>query len=184
MAWLCTLGPIQADFSIPSVTFSHPDTSMTLRGDPTSQPIHTTFHQLKQLIHTNFISSLHLMILQPTNSTTNTKQHNPLVLGDLPFDINPQLSDLLHKYPTIFHSQSGIPPTRPHDHNISLLPNTPPVNLKPCCYLHSQKEAMTFIIEDMLRHGTIIPSNSPFSSLVLLVKKNMAHGAFVWIIAP
>lgn len=171
MAWLHTLGPIQANFSTPSITFAHNDTSMTLQGDPTSQPNHTTFHQLKHLIHSNTISSLHLLIFQPTNSITNTKQHNPLVFGDLPPDINPQLSDILHKYPIFLNSQSGLPSTRPHDHHINLIPNTPPINLKPYYYPHSQKEAMTSIIEDMLREKTIIPSNNPFSSPVLLVKK-------------
>ncbi|XP_058757457.1 uncharacterized protein LOC131630720 [Vicia villosa] len=122
MAWLRTLGPIQADFSIPSLTFTHETHHITLKGDSNTHPIPTTFHQLKHLIHTNS-----------------------------PID--------------------GLPPPRPHDHHIPLLPNTPPINVKPYRYPHSQKTAMTSIIKDMLKEGTIKPSHSPFSSPVLLVKK-------------
>lgn len=44
MDWLRTLGPIQADFSIPSLTFQHHTKPITLIGDPNSFPTHTTFH--------------------------------------------------------------------------------------------------------------------------------------------
>lgn len=71
MVWLRTLGPIQADFTIPSLTFSHNETSITIKGDPKSQPTHTNFHQIFQLIHTNSIASLHLMTFQTADPQTN-----------------------------------------------------------------------------------------------------------------
>ncbi|XP_058775850.1 uncharacterized protein LOC131650137 [Vicia villosa] len=169
MAWLRTLGTIQADFSIPSITFNHNNASMTLEGDSASLPQHTTFHQFKQLVHQDSISSLHLMFLQPTQTQNSVPPPNLKV--NLPDNTHPQISTLLHKYPTIFQNQTRFPPPRPHDHQIPLLPNTAPINVKPYRYPHSQKTAMTTIISDMLKEGLIVPSHSPFSSPVLLVKK-------------
>ncbi|XP_058766771.1 uncharacterized protein LOC131640391 [Vicia villosa] len=170
MAWLRTLGPIQADFSIPSLTFSHQTNQITLKGDPNIHPSHTTFHQLKHLIHTNSVASFHLMIFQPTEPPKTTFD-KPEPLFTIPPDLHPNIKSLLQKYQTIFQRPEGLPPTRPHDHHIPLFPNTPPINVKPYRYPHSQKTAMTTIIQDMLKEGIITPSHSPFSSPVLLVKK-------------
>ncbi|XP_058752398.1 uncharacterized protein LOC131625563 [Vicia villosa] len=169
MAWLRTLGTIQADFSIPSITFNHNNSPMTLQGDSATLPKHTTFHQFKQLVHQDSIASLHLMIFHP--SPTSIPHTEPHPLQNLPKDTPPQLAKLLHKFSKIFQPHLGLPPPRPHDHHINLLPNTAPVNVKPYRYPHSQKTAMTTIIDDMLKEGLITPSHSPFSSPVLLVKK-------------
>ncbi|XP_058742330.1 uncharacterized protein LOC131614797 [Vicia villosa] len=170
MAWLRTLGPLQADFSIPSISFNHKKNNITLKGDPTAHPTHTTFHQLKHLIHTNSVASFHLMIFQNHEPTPNSlSTDDPLFKP--PQTLQPEIQTLLSNYQNIFHPQEGLPPNRPHDHHIPLLPNTPPINVKPYRYPHSQKTAMTTIIQDMLKEGIIKPSHSPFSSPVLLVKK-------------
>ncbi|XP_058784831.1 uncharacterized protein LOC131659692 [Vicia villosa] len=169
MAWLRTLGPIQADFSVPSITFNHENYPMTIQGDSFSSPQQTTFHQLKQLVHQNSIASLHLMLFQPSSTSLATPHPNPL--ENLPTNTHPQLSNLLYKFSKIFQSHVGLPPSRTHDHHITLIPNTTPINVKPYRYPHSQKTAMTTIIDDMLKEGLIKPSHSPFSSPVLLVKK-------------
>ncbi|XP_058746621.1 uncharacterized protein LOC131619549 [Vicia villosa] len=170
MAWLRTLGPLQADFSIPSISFTHHNNLITLKGDPTAHPAHTTYHQLKHLIHTNFVASFHLMFFQNQNPDPLTP--NPLdTLPNPTKTLSPKIQTLLTKYKTIFQPQEGLPPARPHDHHIPLFPNTPPINVKPYRYPHSQKTAMSSIIQDMLQEGIIIPSRSPFSSPVLLVKK-------------
>ncbi|XP_058783964.1 uncharacterized protein LOC131658715 [Vicia villosa] len=168
MAWLRTLGTIQADFSIPSITFTHNNSPITLQGDSASLPTPATFHQLKHLLHQDSIASLHLMFLQTTPTLPPPEPHP---LATLPKDTNPKLSNLLHKYLPIFQPHTGLPPPRPHDHHINLFPNTAPINVKPYRYPHYQKTAMTTIIDDMLKEGTIVPSQSPFSSPVLLVKK-------------
>jgi hypothetical protein len=99
------------------------------------------------MVHTNVVVSFHLLAFHLIQDTTPViESHN--------FNHSPQLH--------------GLPPSRPHDHHIPLLPNTTLVNVKPYCYPHSQKEAMTSIIHDMLREGTIIPTTSPFSSPVFL----------------
>ncbi|XP_058766993.1 uncharacterized protein LOC131640630 [Vicia villosa] len=167
MAWLRTLGPIQADFSIPSLTFQYLTKPITLTGDPNTYPTHTSFHQLKQLIHTDAVASFHLLLMEPTNAKLHFPEQEPHELKPL----SPQITQLLTKFQNIFQQPKGLPPQRTHDHHINLLPNTSPINVKPYRYPHSKKDAMTTLIQQMLEEGTIVPSTSPFSSPVLLVKK-------------
>ncbi|XP_058757922.1 uncharacterized protein LOC131631166 [Vicia villosa] len=169
MAWLRTLGPIQADFSIPSITFQHHTESITLTGDTKSSPTPSTFNQIKQLIHTDSIASFHLLLMEPIPSPSTTQQSTHII-QDQP-TLPHQITQLLTTFQDIFQTPTTLPPIRNHDHHINLLPNTAPINVKPYRYPHSKKDAMTNLIHQMLEDGTIIPSTSPFSSPVLLVKK-------------
>lgn len=168
MEWLKSLGPIGADFSVPSISFSHHNTTITLTGEQLSHPTQSTYHHIRHLIHTDSIASLHLLTC--SSITEPPQPHSPKT-ETIPTDLPQDIQSLLQKYQPIFQTPHGLPPTRPHDHLIPLLPNTAPINVKPYRYPHSQKEAMTTIIQDMLKNGIIIPSNSPYSSPVLLVRK-------------
>jgi len=164
MAWLETLGPINADFKISSMTFQHNNEPITLKGNPKPLPTQSTFHRVCHLVHTNVVASLHLLSFEPIPSTPKSP-HRPTQSN------NPKIELLLSQFPTVFNTPYGLPSSRTHDRHMPLLPNTSPVNVKPYRYPHSQKDSMTIIIQDMLKEGTIIPSTSPFSSPVLLVRK-------------
>ncbi|KAL4319491.1 hypothetical protein GQ457_18G008410 [Hibiscus cannabinus] len=60
---------------------------------------------------------------------------------------------------------------RASDHAIHLFPHAQPVNVRPYRYPHFQKSKVERQIQQLLAHQLISPSNSPFSSLVILVKK-------------
>ena len=65
----------------------------------------------------------------------------------------------------------GLPPKRPHDHKIELLPNSQPV-AKPAYRLASTElDELRRQLDKLLAHGHIQPSQSPFGSPVLFVKK-------------
>jgi len=170
MAWLHTLGHLQADFSIRSITFQHNNEYITLRGDPNPHPTQSTFHQICHLIDTDSIASFHLLSFEPINNLPTPKDssqnHTPTTTQS-----QPEVHNLLTHYPTVFQPPHSLPLSRPHDHRIPLLPNRPPVNVKQYRYPHSQNDTMTTLIHEMLRDGTIIPSTSPFTSPVLLVRK-------------
>ena len=81
----------------------------------------------------------------------------------------------------MFVEPTTLPPHRQFDHEIHLLPNAAPVNVRPYRYPHFQKNEIEKQVAEMLNSGIIRPSTSPFSSPFLLVKKKkkMDLGDFV-----
>jgi hypothetical protein len=94
--------------------------------------------------------------------------HNTLYSASQQDDL---MTSLLQAYVDIFATPSGLPPQRRHDHRIHLLPGTAPVAVRPYRYPQLLKDEVERQCADMLAQGTIRPSSSPFSALVLLVKK-------------
>jgi len=149
---------------------------------PTSYYLSPTYHQFCQYLSNKFIASLHLLSveLQPRSPTSiDIEIYNP---SSLLYTLPTPIQSLIQEYQSIFQRPRRLPPQRPHDHHIPLLPHTSPIKVKPYRYLHHHKEIITKLITEMLQEGIIKPSTSPFSSPVLLIKKKMEHGAFVLII--
>ncbi|KAL4377359.1 hypothetical protein GQ457_02G020790 [Hibiscus cannabinus] len=82
-----------------------------------------------------------------------------------------QATTLLHDFQDVFHNPETLPPVRATDHAIHLVPHAQPVNVRPYRYPHFQKAEVERQIRQLLAHQLIRPSNSPFSSPVILVKK-------------
>ncbi|XP_072073959.1 uncharacterized protein [Arachis hypogaea] len=57
---------------------------------------------------------------------------------------------LLYTYKAVFQNPQGLPPPRSHDHAIPLVPNAPPVKVKPYRYPHSKKSEIEHIVANML----------------------------------
>jgi len=93
------------------------------------------------------------------------------ILSDLPTYIDPKITILLHTYAHVFKVPSTLPPQRGQDHAIPLQPGASPVKVRPYKYPHTQKEQIEKMVHEMLQQGIIQPSNSLFSSPILLVKK-------------
>ena len=89
-----------------------------------------------------------------------------------------ELVVLLQQYKGDFDSPLGLPPPRSQDHCIPLIKGSGSVKVKPYKYLHSQKEQIGIMIQQMLQEGIIQPSRNPFSLLVLLVRKKDATWRF------
>ncbi|KAL7585896.1 uncharacterized protein LOC111901634 [Lactuca sativa] len=161
VTWLSTLGPLVADFSIPQLSFTINNHPCILRGEPLTSPVSPS--SLHTLIRKNSVASFHTLIChhQPPATIHPNRQPHP----------NTTIEALLHQYQKLFDPPHELPPTRQHDHHIPLFPNTKPINVKPYRYPHYQKEIMTNLISDMLDSGVIQPSQSPYSSPILLVQK-------------
>ena len=83
----------------------------------------------------------------------------------------PMLDRLLQQHGAIFEEPQGLPPERPYDHRIHLLPGTAPFAVRPYRYPQLQKDELERQVTAMLAQGIIRPSTSPFSAPVLLVRK-------------
>ena len=78
------------------------------------------------------------------------------------------LDELLCQHEAVFDTPRGLPPARPYDHRIHLLPETAPVAVRPYRYPQLQKDELERQCAAMLEQGIIRPSTSPFSAPVLL----------------
>jgi hypothetical protein len=81
------------------------------------------------------------------------------------------LDELLASFNDVFAEPHGLPPPRGHDHNITLLPGSQPVVVRPYLYQTMHKDELERQCTAMLDQGLIRRSSSAFSSPVLLVKK-------------
>lgn len=81
------------------------------------------------------------------------------------------IQSILDSFLAVLDPPTSLPPSRPCNHTIPLILGAQPVFIRPYCYPPSLKDEIETQVKDMLAQGLIRPSSSPFSSLVLLVKK-------------
>ncbi|CAJ2661673.1 uncharacterized protein LOC123886206 [Trifolium pratense] len=156
--WLVSLGPILMDYTKLQMQFTYLGRPIELKADAPFKPKDISVPQMKRCVATNSISLfLHLQHIPDPPST--------------PFSAPPIIQTLLTEFQPLFAPPPSLPPPRPHDHRIHLLPDAPPVNVRPYRYPYYQKAEIEKQIAEMLQTGMIRPSRSPFSSPVLLVKK-------------
>ena len=84
--------------------------------------------------------------------------------------ISPLILDILKKYPSVFQDKLGRTQTVSHD--IRVLPNTSPIRSLRYSYSREKEEEIKKQVREMERMGIIEPSSSPWSSPVVLIKKN------------
>ncbi|GKC16531.1 reverse transcriptase [Tanacetum coccineum] len=78
---------------------------------------------------------------------------------------------VLEEFDSVFDVPKELPPKRTYNHRIPLVPNTPPVNIRPYKHPPSQKDAIELMVKELLESGVIRNSQSPFSSPIVMVKK-------------
>ena len=69
--------------------------------------------------------------------------------------VSQDLQKVLDKYSKVFDTPKGIPPTRDHDHAISLIPGSVPPNIRPYGYPYAQKSEIECMVAEMLEEGII-----------------------------
>jgi hypothetical protein len=97
-------------------------------------------------------------------ATANTSHLHSATADDV-------LQCLLDEFADVFATPTSLPPSRPVDHRIHLLPGTNPIVVRPYRYPQLLKDEIEHQCSAMLAQGLIRPSTSPFSAPVLLVKK-------------
>lgn len=160
--WLRQLGPILTNYDTLTMQFRYQGDSVTLRADAIPPITNTSTLQLRRLIQTHSAAAFfHISISANTPQTLATSPPHPI----------PEITLLLQQYRHLFATPTSLPPPRTITHQIHLLPNTEPINIRPYRYPHFQKSEIEKQVHDMLSTGLIQLSHSPFSSPVLLVKK-------------
>jgi len=88
------------------------------------------------------------------------------------------MDNLLQTFSSLFKEPQGLPPKRRYDHRIHLKDPTKPTAVRPYRYPQIQKDELEKQCHSMLTQGIIRYSTSPFSSPVLLVKKQDGSWCF------
>ncbi|KAM5587861.1 hypothetical protein ABKV19_006351 [Rosa sericea] len=156
-SWLRSLGDILWNFETMRMKFTVQGSEFQLQGETEAKAMVISCKAMTRLLRKE--REAMLVQMQPTfPSQTVTPQ-------------NPKLQAVINKFSDLFTTPTTLPPPRAQDHKIELLPNTPPVSVRPYRYPHFQKAEIEKIVQELLDNGVIKPSVSPFSSPVLLVKK-------------
>lgn len=116
----------------------------------------------------------------PTEDTMGnlgfTLQTSASASSKVPF--TDSLHTLLVEFEDLFVEPTSLPPDRILEHTIHLKPNTEPVNVRSYRYSPFQKAEIERLVKEMLSKQIIRPSQSPFASPVLLVKKKNGSWRF------
>jgi len=163
-SWLATLGAHISDYSNLSLKFMLNDKFVTLRGEQPKLPAPAQFNHFRRMFHTHAIEEMYCLQFH-----TSRTAHDQFL--ELPVDMEPKLALLLHTYKEVFAEPRDLTPNRSHTHTIPLLQGSNPVKVRPYRYPFSQKQQIETMVQEMLDTGLIVPSTSPFSSPIILVKK-------------
>ncbi|MCH80323.1 hypothetical protein A2U01_0001090 [Trifolium medium] len=167
-SWLATLGPHVADYGALNLKFFYNGKFVTLQGQPATSPGPAQLHHLVRLQNTHAIYEL--FTVQCFHITTEES-----FTLDIPDDMPPDLAQLLLSYSHLFQTPNCLPPQRAQDHSIPLMDESKVVKVRPYRYPHSQKAQIELMVTEMLQQSIIQPSTSPFSSPIILVKKERWH---------
>jgi hypothetical protein len=92
----------------------------------------------KEVLQGNSLFLAHLFSISSTNQSPS--QNLPL-----------EIQHILSQFSNVFAEPSSLPPARSCDHQIHLIPDSKPVNIRPYRFSYSQKLAIEHIIEDLLK---------------------------------
>ncbi|GKD02877.1 hypothetical protein Tco_1177851 [Tanacetum coccineum] len=159
---LATLGDIQCNFKNLTIKFEYNARRMVLRGTKNS------------IVHW----------MQGRNASKNG-QINQAKLASMVLCVYPvslwrmdetvsvakEVDKVLANFEKVFEVPTELPPQRSNDHQIPLMPNTPPINVRPYRHPPNQKDAIELMVKELLESGVIRASQSLFSSPIAMVKK-------------
>jgi hypothetical protein len=162
--WLEQHSPMACDWVNKTISFQHKGVPVTLQGIKLPPP-QVTRMSAQHLYKSTKGNDIWAYVLLHTNTESSAiPQTVPRVSEE-----NIQL--LLHQYVDIFQEPHTLPPQRSHDHAIPLVPDAIPFNSRPYHYSPQHKTEIEKQVKELLEHGLITHSHSPFASPVLLVKK-------------
>ena len=155
--WLRSLGMIQWDFLALSSQFMYLGRPVTLFG---MHPIDSTLQEGDHFFRKLVRKGIFLQIVSLGSGAPSSQ-----------LECDPLIEKLLLEFTLVFDTPVGLPHSRGHEHQILLKEGTAPIYQRPYRYHHFQKAEFEKIIANLLKASSIRPSQSPFSSPDLLVRK-------------
>nr|GMC77790.1 Transposon Ty3-G Gag-Pol polyprotein [Ipomoea batatas] len=130
--WLQGLERVAHDYSMNTMEFKNGTKKVVLTGETALQSHPISFTQLQAMVTHGEVQATYLLYQNsPTCSDTTPAPEN----------LPKPFQNLLTEFSPIFEPPKKLPPTRPIDHKIHLLPNTKPVNVRPYRYPYFQNQS-------------------------------------------
>ena len=163
--WLSTLETIQWNFKKLHMQFVYEGRKVVLRGTNQSELAWLEGKRLPKLL--NQQSQISSMCCLGQTATLHLMKSD----GNDASPMNEKLQELLKEFDDVFEIPKELPPHRNFDHQIPLKEENVTVNIRPYRYPPAQKDTIETMVKELLDSGVIRPSNSPFSSPIVMVKK-------------
>ncbi|GKE48245.1 putative mitochondrial protein [Tanacetum coccineum] len=156
--WLATLGDMQCNFKKLIMKFNHKGRQIVLRG--------------MSKTHVHWMQGNEGMLKQAELSSMAFCVY-PVQLCQMESvgSVFAEVEQVLTQFDEVFEIPKDLPLQRSHDHQIPLMPNTPPINVRPYRHPPNQKDAIEGMVKELMDSGVIRASKSPFSSPIVMVKK-------------
>lgn len=162
--WLKLLGNIMSNYEDRWLSFWWQGREVTLRGEQPKGAQSIQLEDLNGLLSTKaLLSEVGLCSLQMVDGS-ELGQNDVDVSLDSNGSVESSLQTLLSTYHHVFCEPKRMPPARRHDHRIPLKNEEVTINQRPYRYSRLQKDTLEILVAEMLKEGTVQPSNSPFSS--------------------
>nr|GMD54293.1 Transposon Ty3-G Gag-Pol polyprotein [Ipomoea batatas] len=129
--WLQSLGTVAHDYAKLIMKFKYNNNMVTLKGEMSFEPQPISFSRLEVLVDSKKVDCVFALYqLTPENNTLSTIPENPPTLTILT-NLPDPFQNLLQEFSLLFVPPTTLPPKRQFDHQIHLLPETNPVNVRP-----------------------------------------------------
>ncbi|CAH9084460.1 unnamed protein product [Cuscuta epithymum] len=158
MEWLTSLGDVEINFQKQTINWKSSGHNHSVQGDPKLSSMEVSLKTLTQIIQDNGDGYL-------------IYYEGSLMQMEKGKDMDCIWKEILAEFPEITQPLEGLPPSRSCDHSINIQEGANIPNIRPYRYPQYQKTEIERIIQEMLSSGIIQPSNSPYSSPILLAKK-------------
>ncbi|KAL4032435.1 hypothetical protein IC575_005508 [Cucumis melo] len=167
MQWLYSLGVTTVDWKNLSLTFSFNGKHVSIKGDPSLTKARVN---LKNMIKC-WGEKDEGFLIECRAIEVEGMCRNDCYMVNMEAEKDSPIIAVLKQFGDVFEWPERLPPRRDIEHQIHLKKETNSINVRPYHYGYHQKEEMEKLVKEMLGSGLIRLSTSPFSSLVLLVKK-------------
>lgn len=112
---------------------------------------------------------MYVVYVNSIDTSSSSEECNSVSTGSTDIDVQA----LLSTYKDVFPSDlpTGLPPSRVIDHRIDIIPGTSPPSMPTYRMSPSELDELKKQLADLVSHGFIQPSKSPYGAPVLFVKK-------------